>query len=74
MEDENGVIINIENHISSTEILEPSHREKQALVRSVRSKVLRSSFSMEDEKPEKKNKMKYASDFYRKLKKRMKYR
>ena len=50
------------------------HRDNQALLNSVRSKVMSSSFSMEDERHEKKTKIRSASDFYQKLKKKIKYR
>ena len=59
------------NQISYSDIA-IGQSEKQALLNSVRSKVMRSSFSMDKEKPTKKTKI--ASDFYQRLKKRMMYR
>ena len=50
------------------------HRDNQALLNSVRSKVMSSSFSMEDERHGKKTKILSVSDMFQKLKKRMKYR
>ena len=85
LEDANGVLIKIKAKSPSKVVgKEPenvynsrhssfnfSQSDKQALLNSVRSKVMRSSFSMDKEKP---TNRKFASDIYRKIKKRMMYR
>ena len=60
-------------NISSSSI-DVGQRDNKALLNSVRSKVMRSSFSMEHNQTPEKRAKKLASDLYQKLKKRMKYR
>ena len=57
----------------SNSSIDVGQRDNHALLDSVRSKVMRSSFSMDENQTPKRAK-KMASDLYQKLRKRMKYR